>query len=187
MCPHPHGCCKRNYNKVPRTIAVNAWRWQVDHLLSFCCPVYPRRSEDSILHCFWECNSAQHAWQWSVHIIYLWILSSNPRSWNGQVEWSTICNPEQNPDAGVHADHGNPSPSGKGSYQREFSVNLPNSASSGHNSEQTFYGRCGRSVMMQSLTTSSGTRLNCYRLCGFGSLTMVRSNGQQSANTVNLE
>lgn len=52
-----------------RAVAVNHWRGRTDRAIDICCPVCPRRSEETVMHRFWECASAQHAWQWSIHIM----------------------------------------------------------------------------------------------------------------------
>lgn len=52
-----------------RAVAVNFWRGRVSREVDIRCPVCPRRSEESVLHRFWECTSAQHAWQLAIHVI----------------------------------------------------------------------------------------------------------------------
>jgi hypothetical protein len=44
-----------------RSVAVNMWRCRINHNISKSCVVCPRRSEESILYRFWECQSAQRA------------------------------------------------------------------------------------------------------------------------------
>lgn len=50
-------------------VAVNHWRGRIDGTMDIRCPVCPRRSEESMLHRFWECLSAQRVWQWAIHIM----------------------------------------------------------------------------------------------------------------------
>lgn len=45
-----------------RAVAVNHWRGRFNNTVDIRCPVCPRRSEESVLHRFWECCSAQRAW-----------------------------------------------------------------------------------------------------------------------------
>lgn len=52
-----------------RAVAVNHWRGRIDRGIDIRCPVCPRRSEESVLHRFWEYHSAQRAWQWAIHIM----------------------------------------------------------------------------------------------------------------------
>lgn len=52
-----------------RVVAVNYWRGQIDGTVGIRCLVCPRRSEESVLHRFWECLSAQRVWQWAIRIM----------------------------------------------------------------------------------------------------------------------
>jgi len=52
-----------------RAVAVNAWRGQINHTIDTSCPVCSTQSHESVLHRFWECKSAQRAWQWGIHIM----------------------------------------------------------------------------------------------------------------------
>jgi len=51
-----------------RAVAVNAWRASVNPAIPTGYPVCPRHTHESILHRFWECPNARHAWQWGIHI-----------------------------------------------------------------------------------------------------------------------
>lgn len=52
-----------------RAVAVNHWRERIDGNVDIRCLVCPRRSEESVLHRFWECLSVQRAWQWAIHVM----------------------------------------------------------------------------------------------------------------------
>jgi hypothetical protein len=58
-----------------RAVAVNVWRGRINRNLDQSCPVCPRRSDESVLHRFWECFSTQRAWQWGIHIMNTLITS----------------------------------------------------------------------------------------------------------------
>jgi hypothetical protein len=62
-----------------RAVAVNHWRGRVDGTVDIRCPVCPRRSEESVLHRFWECSSARWAWQWAIHIMNTLISGRDAR------------------------------------------------------------------------------------------------------------
>lgn len=38
-----------------RAVAVNVWKGRIDNGIDTGCPICPRRSEESVLHRFWEC------------------------------------------------------------------------------------------------------------------------------------
>jgi hypothetical protein len=46
-----------------RSVAINVWRARINRNLDRSCPVCPKRSEESVLHRFWECHLAQRAWR----------------------------------------------------------------------------------------------------------------------------
>jgi hypothetical protein len=62
-----------------RSVAVNMWRGRINQQIDTSCPVCPRRSEESVLHRFWECLSAQRAWQWGIHIMNVLITSRDAK------------------------------------------------------------------------------------------------------------
>lgn len=62
-----------------RSVAVNVWRARINRNLNHNCPVCPRRSEESVLHQFWECHSAQRAWHWGIHLMSTLIIGRDTR------------------------------------------------------------------------------------------------------------
>lgn len=81
-----------------RAVAVNHWRGRIDGSVDIRCPVCPRQSEESVLHRFWECLSAQRAWQWAIHIMNALLIGRDAQgpwqllTWRqgiflGQIPW----------------------------------------------------------------------------------------------------
>lgn len=68
-----------------RDVAVNKWRETINCAIDPRCPVCPRRAEESVLHRFWECQSAQRAWQWGIHIMNSLLISRD-----AQGPWSSF-------------------------------------------------------------------------------------------------
>lgn len=58
-----------------RAVAVNEWHGRIYPTIDMSCPVCPQKSHESVLHRFWECVSAQHAWQWGILIMYVLITN----------------------------------------------------------------------------------------------------------------
>jgi hypothetical protein len=57
-------------------VAVNEWRLRIRGTIprnnaEFCCPVCVSGIQETVLHRFWECRSANKAWLWSAHILQL--------------------------------------------------------------------------------------------------------------------
>jgi hypothetical protein len=52
-----------------RAITVNEWRGRVNRAAPQGCAVYTTEAVESVLHCFWECDSAKRAWAWGMHIL----------------------------------------------------------------------------------------------------------------------
>jgi hypothetical protein len=52
-----------------RAIAVNAWKGRINGNIDMGCPVCANGTTESVLHRFWECPSAVHAWKWGSHIL----------------------------------------------------------------------------------------------------------------------
>jgi hypothetical protein len=52
-----------------RAPPVNAWRYRINQNINTNCLVCVRGSHESVLHRFWECPSAQSAWQWGIFIL----------------------------------------------------------------------------------------------------------------------
>ena len=62
-----------------RAVAVNHWRGRADGTVDIRCPICPRRSEETVLHRFWECASPQRGWQWAIHIMNVAIAGKDAR------------------------------------------------------------------------------------------------------------
>nr|PNR60945.1 hypothetical protein PHYPA_003738 [Physcomitrium patens] len=52
-----------------RAVAVNAWRGRVSGSVDLCCLVCLSGVRETMLHCFWECPSAQTAWRRGIQIL----------------------------------------------------------------------------------------------------------------------
>lgn len=52
-----------------RAVAVNFWRGRYDATVDISCAVCTGRPDESVLHRFWGCVSAQRAWEWAMHIL----------------------------------------------------------------------------------------------------------------------
>lgn len=70
-----------------RAVAVNVWQGRISQEIVLRCLVCPRGSDESVLHRFWEYDSAQRAWQWGIHVLKLLVAGADasgpwqPLSW----------------------------------------------------------------------------------------------------------
>jgi hypothetical protein len=52
-----------------RAVAVNEWRGRINVTMPQACKVCNTGTVESILHRFWECNSAKKVWSWDMPIL----------------------------------------------------------------------------------------------------------------------
>jgi hypothetical protein len=70
-----------------RALAVNEWCQRININLDSRCPVCIRGANETVLHRFWECPSAQVAWRWGMHILNMLVTAEDdcgpwrPFSW----------------------------------------------------------------------------------------------------------
>jgi hypothetical protein len=70
-----------------RAVAVNKWRGRINRAIDLGCHVCPRRSEESVLHRFWECVSTQRASQWGIHLMNTLITNRSARGPLRMLTW----------------------------------------------------------------------------------------------------
>jgi hypothetical protein len=54
-----------------RIVAVNKWRGRINATTPQAYRICNSGSQESILHRFWECDSAHRAWSWGIHILQI--------------------------------------------------------------------------------------------------------------------
>ncbi len=62
-----------------RAVAINHWRGQIYDAIDIRCPICPRRSDETVLHQFGKCLSAQYAWQWRIHILNALVVGAEAK------------------------------------------------------------------------------------------------------------
>jgi hypothetical protein len=60
-----------------KAVVVNVWRGRISANVDKSCPMCQESADESIIHCFWACLSAQAIWTQATYVLGILIASNS--------------------------------------------------------------------------------------------------------------